>query len=262
MSCSIEQQQNPLTRSRVVLRSRGSILMEFVLVLPIYIFLFGALYLVGDMGLNAIRISVGDRAVAMDAGDRTGRSANPFLNYQMLEEAAKTSCNESRTYRADTSFKGAWSWQAAGKTSFNYKLPSYGGGLISYPYLSYGGDTSDSSTLGSLVIGKSVKFRSKDYSLGETVRFYNYYTLKRTDLARDPCAYRNWDSWDDDGKQDTSINHLVKNNDWKSHVFGEPYANADPDKLDDASQGADKLPTMPGGRAEYTRDETLVEWSE
>ena len=82
--------------------------MEFVLVLPIYIFLFGALYLIGDMGLNAIRISVGDRAVAMDAGDRIGRSTTPFLNYQMREDADKTSCDKSRTYRADTSFKGAW----------------------------------------------------------------------------------------------------------------------------------------------------------
>ena len=242
--------------------------MEFVLVLPIYIFFFGALYLVGDMGLNAIRISVGDRAVAMDAGDRTGRSATPFLNYQMREEADKTSFI-SRTYRADETFEGAWSWQAAGRTFFNYKLQSYGGGLISYPYLSYGGDTSDRSTLGSLVIGKSVKFHSKDYSLSETVRVYNYYTLKRTDLARDPRAYRNWDSWDEDGRQDTSINHLVMNNDWDSHVFGEPYADANPGKLDDANkgfkaggQGADKLPDTPAGRQEYTRDKTFVKWSE
>ena len=163
MSCSID-------------RCRGSILMEFVLVLPIYIFLFGALYLLGDMGLNAVRISTGDRVAAMDAGDRTGHSSSPFLLRQMAEEALKTSF-KSRAYRADESFEGSWSWQTAGRSMFAYKLPSYGGGLVSYPYLRYGGVLSGGGVLGTLVGGGTVLFHSKDYSMGGKVRAYNYYTL-------------------------------------------------------------------------------------
>ena len=252
MSCSIDHR-------------RGSILMEFVLVLPIYIFLLGALYLLGDMGLNAVRISTGDRVAAMDAGDREGHSKTPFFLRQMGEEASKA-LFESCAYRADENFQGSWSWQAAGKTTFAYELQSYGGGLISYPYLRYG-DSSGGGVLGTLVGGGKVLFQSKDYSMGGKVRSYNYYTLKRTDLARDPRAYRNWDSWDEDGNQDTSRNHLVESTGgseqcWYSFVYKEKYADSSPDKLDESGHGGDTLPSQPSGRKEYKRYGMFVTWSQ
>ena len=102
----------------------GSILMEFVLVLPIYIFLFGAIFLIGEIGLNAVRISTGDRDVAMDAGDRRDFSLDPFKKRQMGEEKDNISSDDSRTYRADENFNGSWSWQTAGRVFFSYRLRS------------------------------------------------------------------------------------------------------------------------------------------
>ena len=74
----------------------GSILMEFVMVLPIYIFLFGAIFLIGEIGLNAIRISVGDRSLAMDADDGEGYSFAPFGLMQMGEESENIRSKEDR----------------------------------------------------------------------------------------------------------------------------------------------------------------------
>ena len=253
MSCSIDSR-------------RGSILMEFVLVLPIYLFLFGALYLLGDMGLNAIRISTGDRDAAMDAGDRTGQSMSQFLTQQMRDERSKAR-SISSTYRTNENFRGSWSWQAAGRTSFAYKLPTYGGGALSYPYLRYGGSTSGGGLLGTLVGGGTVVFHSKDYSLGNGVRAYNYYTIKRTDLARDPKAYRNWDSWNSNGKQDTSRSYLVDSASgrqyWYSGVYEEAFADSNPASLDSRGQGGgDSLPSRPSGRKEYNRFSAFVTWSQ
>ena len=67
MSCIIK----PMKR---IADSRGSVLMEFVIVLPLYICLFGMLFLIGDMGLKVAALAVGDRAAAFDAGDRSGTS--------------------------------------------------------------------------------------------------------------------------------------------------------------------------------------------
>ena len=248
MSCS--------TDSRV-----GSILMEFVIVLPIYILLFGALFLIGDMGLNAIRISTGDRNAAMDAGDRSGYSLTSFLWRQMDEEALNT-YSSSGTLRADEKFQGAWSWQSAGRTTFAYKLPSYGPGLVSYPYLRYGSAVSGGSVLGTLVGGGTVLFHSKDYSLADKTRKYNYYTLKRTDLGRlNENAYRNWDS-----QGDTSTSLLTDATDgrqyWYKYVYDEPYADSNADKLDSGGQGADEVPDLPSGREEYKRYSQFVTWSQ
>ena len=244
----------------------GSILMEFVLVLPIYIFLFGALFLIGDIGLNAIRISTGDHDVAMDAGDREGHSFGPFMSQQMGEEKSNVTAVDSRTHRANENFRGAWSWQSAGKTYFSYRLRSWGSELVSYPFLNYNGSTSAGGILGTLVGGGAAVFHSKDYSLSSKVRLYNYYTLKRTDLARDPQAYRNWDSWDEGGNQDVSRSRLVDSSGrkqyWQSKIYNEEFADSNPDKLDAGRQGGDSLPSRPSGRKEYKRFEAFVTWSQ
>ena len=244
MSCSIDR---PAFR-------RGSILMEFVMVLPIYIFLFGALILLGDMGLKAISLAVGDRDAAMDAGDSEGHSFYPFMDRQLTESGILGPF--SKTYRADENFNGAWSWQAAGETSFMYKLLEWGPGLVSYPYLLYGGS---GGSLGTLVGGGRVEVFSKDRS---TVRAYSYYTLKRTDLARSPRAYRNWDS---DGY--TSESWLTDSSGgkqyWYRGVFEEPYADSSADELDAAPrQSRDTPPDSPSGRKEYIRFPAFVTWSQ
>lgn len=239
----------------------GSILMEFVMVLPIYIFLFGAIFLIGEIGLNAVRISVGDRDVAMDAGDREGCSFAPFGLMQMGEEIENVHSKESRTYRADENFHGAWSWMSAGRTWFSYKLRSWGSAMVSYPFLRYNGSTSNGGVLASLVGGGEVVYHSKDFSLADKVRAYNYYTLKRTDLSRAPEAYRNW-----------KPNQLVVSDGgsqyWDSCVYDESYLYEEPfnsvaDKLDSSlPQGSDSNPSPPEGRIEYERFDSFITWSQ
>ena len=240
----------------------GSILMEFVMVLPIYIFLFGAIFLIGEIGLNAIRISVGDRSLAMDADDREGYSFAPFGLMQMDEEFANVHSTESCSYRADESFQGAWAWESAGRTWFSYKLRSWGSALVSYPFLNYGGPASGGGILGTLVGGGDVVFHSKDFSMSNRVRAYNYYTLKRTDLSRRPEAYRNWEP-----------NQLVESNGgrqyWDSSVYDEPFLYDAPydesvaDELDGGPrQGKDANPSPPVGRKEYERFGMFITWSQ
>ena len=252
MSCSID-----ITALR-----RGSILMEFVMVLPIYIFLFGVIFLIGEIGLNAIRISVGDRSLAMDADDREGYSFALFGRMQMGKESENIRSKDSRTYRADENFKGAWAWEAAGRTSFSYKLRSWGSALVSYPFLNYGGSASGDGILSTLVGGGDVVFHGKDFSFADKVRAYNYYTLKRTDLSRKPEAYRNW-----------KANQLVEICDggqcWDSCVYSEPFLYDEPynesvaDKLDESPrQGRDTNPSPPEGRKEYERFGMFITWSQ
>lgn len=256
MSCSIDVRQGFAPAKMQSHRKRGSILMEFVLVLPLYIALLGGMFLIGDIGLNAIRVSVGDRDAALDAGDRIGRSVKSFKAKQMGGEGDNVTVR-SRTYRADENFQGSWSWLAAGRSYFSYKLRAGGSILISYPFLYYGDSSSGGGLLSRLVGGGSVTFHGKDFSLNAgAVRSYNYYTLKRTDLARSKSAYRNWDS-------DRLVLFSEGKQYWDGKVYGETFAETSGESLDSSSQSADDtLPDVTNGAGEYGRYSQFVEWSE
>lgn len=260
MSCS--------TNCRIVSALRaGSILSEFVLVMPIYAALLGGLFLIGDMGLNAVRITIGDRDAAMDSGDRSGHSRSKYLSNQMTEESSKV-YSDSRTYRVDENFRGSWLWQAAGRDMFAYKVQSWGGALLSYPFLNYGDATKGAGVLRSLIGGGVVLFHSKDYTFSGKNRKYNYYTIKRTDLARDPAAYRNWDSQEPTFPERSK---LTKINGGRQYWFTSVYleddikscaSRSDPDNLDASNQGQDELPSKSAGRSEYERVNAYVKWSQ
>lgn len=49
---------------------RGSVLMEFIIVAPLYFLLLGGLFMVGGLGLNRIRMHVGDHLVTWVGGSR------------------------------------------------------------------------------------------------------------------------------------------------------------------------------------------------
>ncbi len=232
----------------------GSVLMEFVIVLPLYICLFGMLFLIGDMGLKVAALAVGDRAAAFDAGDRSGTSFLPFSLNQWIEDVFLPT-SSSKTFRAKENFKGSWSWQAAGTSSFEFRLPSWGGGkLLEYPYLTYmQGGVGSGDDLGILVNGGTVTLRSKDRS---SVRVYNYYTLKRTELARDDAAYRNWS----EGRLTAFAESLDQY--WHRCVYEEDFADSDAEHLEESDQESDELPSLPSERKIYKRYSTFIDWSE
>lgn len=243
--------------SKRLCSARGSVLMEFVIVLPIYLALFGALFLIGDMGLKTAALALGDRAVAFDAGDRANYSYSPFSSKQWIKDPDSLDSDLStsyKTFRTNENFKGSWSWLAAGKVSFAYRLQLWGGKLISYPYLIYGGGgIAANDDLGTLVNDGTVTVYSKDVS---NVRVYNYYTLKRTELARGDDAYRNWTPDRLAAQASGIFQH------WYKNVYNEGFAHSDPVALEQTTQGADELPEVPDGRGEYKRSAMFMLWSQ
>lgn len=244
-----------------VVRDKGSVMMEFVLVLPLYLFLLGSVFLFGDMGIKVGALSLGDRAVAMDSGDRKWKSFSLFKNKQIKEVGLQNP--RTSTYRADEKFNGSWYWFAGGLEVFDYRLPGWFSGLIAYPYLRYGSISSD-KTMRMLVNKGSVEIRSKKNG-GD--RAYSYYTLKRTELARQAGAYRNW-------RNDQIVDCKDSQQYWYSGVFKEgiykePLKTPDRDDTnagrldsDGVRQGGDSLPSTPNGIQEYDRFSAFVTWSE
>lgn len=57
-------------RGKHLMSSRGSVLMEFIIVAPLYFLLLGGMFILGDAALNRIRLHIGDRCVTWAGGDR------------------------------------------------------------------------------------------------------------------------------------------------------------------------------------------------
>ena len=59
--------------SRMLKSCSGTVLMEWVVMLPIYFSLLGGCFLLGEMIVNRIRLQIGDHAVTWFVGDRMGQ---------------------------------------------------------------------------------------------------------------------------------------------------------------------------------------------
>ena len=261
---------------------RGSVLMEFLLVIPIYLLLLGMAFSLGEMGLKAIGLAHGDRLLshAVD-GQAAGVLQNLYRTRLFPSDTIswgddigvsgkQDSLRDAKgTYRADEGFKGAWVWQTAGRAGDDYALPPWTRGWLQYPHAHYSATTGDFSgaddgAYGDLLavgsLGRTL-IESKDTS--SKVRVYNYYTLKRTALARGRNAYRNW-------KEPSLLRTTgyAGSPNWHGNVYKEPGIDpdggvdvADPEKLDAAEQGGDELPSPPGG-SDYDRCTQLMIWSQ
>ena len=251
--------------------NRGSVLMEFVIVLPIYFLLMGFVFILGEMGVKTVCLASSDRAVAFDTGrsgdwDTAVRQKVASDQFKKGESANLTFAGN--TYRVDAmSFNGSWSCLSAGLSVFKYRLPIWTHGWIAYPHhhfsLTTGTDPeSIDGTLGKLLssAGNAVEFIVSK----ETSRRYYYYTLKRTLLSRKPDAYRYREP-----KYLTESNVKGKSGDetgvfWYDKVYDEGYADPNPDSVDGlmgAAQAADQfLGNSP--RSDYNRFFTFMEWSQ
>ena len=240
MSCTIDMP----SASRKL--RKGSILMEFVLVLPIYMILMGMVFLWGDMGLKAIYLSFGDRCVAFDGTDRDGRSYSQFSAIEYINDAL--SAKSKKDYRVDTEVKGSWSAQYAGRTGYEYKIYSWMNGIIGYPLFHYGKDTS--SLLEKFVNEGSEHLDAKGM---DRVRKYNSYTLRRTELARSSSACRNWDA-----KELLGYAGSKRGWEWSRD---EKYADTSAANLESSSSSQDSLPN-PKSLGRYKRYSQYDSWTE
>lgn len=67
----------------------GSVLMEGVLVLPLYLMLLGVLFIVGDLAMGRLAMLAGERTVTWLAGDRFGHDPDPAVK-ALLDASSMT----------------------------------------------------------------------------------------------------------------------------------------------------------------------------
>lgn len=188
----------------------GSVLMEFIVVLPIYMLLLGFVFLVGEVSLHAINLASGDRLLALQRENSTW--TEPMGEFEKAASPTKTAKDDSLpddralAYRdgtvktdarassydygeraglvADTSFRGAWSMVVAATVQDNYTLTPWTRGWVLFWVnrksrttegefdLDEGSALSDWTKTSGLVRHKML---SKDLSAPS----YGYYTLMR-----------------------------------------------------------------------------------
>ena len=151
--------------------NRGSVLMEFIIVLPIYMLLLGFAFVIGDLSLETIHLAgAADRVCAL-APDDTSKDADyaPFKKYKVAASPDKDEGNWDRdlepdfsyqddpdagdarakvsdykinhgedsyprTYVADAEISGPWVEMSAAQVTDDYTLPPWVRGLVAYWY--------------------------------------------------------------------------------------------------------------------------------
>ena len=221
---------------------RGSVLMEFVVVLPIYLLFMGSVFVVGDMAMKAIHLSSADRARCHEAGD-SDWSGGVFAESRVRQffEGFVDAVSGAGNFRVtDTKIAGPFSQLVSGKATDRYSLPAWTRGWLQYP----------ARVAGIVDTWGQVKpIVSKDIS--DHVRAYNFYTLMRVPKSRGR-GYRAWSA-----KELSGLDAK-----W-SDVYGEEYADADAQQLD-RSGGTDGRDPQdePNKKDEYHRFDFFVGWSE
>ena len=69
-------------------QNRGSVLVEFIIVFPIYLVLFGGVFMIGDMLIKTTRLASADRTRAFDvaATVRGGENADDSLGWPRIKD--------------------------------------------------------------------------------------------------------------------------------------------------------------------------------
>ena len=286
MSCITKRSRNRVCA--------GSILMEFVIVLPIYILFFGMAFALGDIGLKAIGLASGDRLGAFAKGMEEMTMAKVQLMTRLFHmtpdqilsynDDIRTDAlsdqvmfSSALTYRRDGEFQGSWTWLASSSSCDAYALPPWTRGWLQYPnkvLVDKLGETevvgSNDGTLGKLLISgrlgrANIYSRDVQGPSGDPgrVRLYNYYVLTRADGGR--SGYRSWDA----GNLAKSSFLPVTGAVWKQKVYDEQmvYETDFCDAaaaLDTDGQTADanEPPATPSERSDYKRFYLFTQWSQ
>ena len=263
---------------------RGSVLMEMIVVFPIYLVIFGGLFLLGDMLIKVARLPSAERSVAFELGSvfpgdsslrdeirnrlyHADKEANDEGQVADLiedddttrpatDDAAAETKSGTSEYYADTSIEGPFSLRAAVKLRDGYYLP--GGGtrgqlaFADWFFNTSAGAEQATGDMATLLNGSGrVDLRSKDNSPGR-VRYYNYYTLKRL---------RGGTNWRANSRNasDLLVNIAGHTEHWRD-VYEEKYhydGSEEQDKTNSSTPTAETGPYV-----EYTRYGQFVTWSD
>ena len=197
----------------------GSVLMEFIIVLPIYMLLLGFAFVIGEMSLTTIHLAgSGDRTQSFSSKydlekpfekfetaaspDKDGRTEFDYNGDADMGSSVKVSDykGESRVYVADNTIEGPWVEMTAGNVVDNYTLPPWTRGIVAYWYRqNY--ETTDGTTQVDGPVNEMLKpggthrtkVMGKDLSAaGGDGRKFGFYTLRRL-VKRDE---ENWNVGD------------------------------------------------------------------
>lgn len=259
---------------------RGSVILEFVIVLPLYLLLLGATVLLGDLGLRSIWVTHADGLAVASGGDGS-TAAKVYLGFQFPvtdlyeyevgpEQPQDIPTFESATYRAkkgDEAFKGSWGAQVAGRGNDLYALPPWARGWLIYANATYHQDDGGilPGILPTLLITNLVgrlPVVSRDLKGSGGERKYGLYTLMRTVKARNrQKPYRAWGAKELSGAKSDALDAPLEatvGTEWYKHVYGEPFLVSDAAKLDEkADEKEDEDPAKPD-RADYPRGSSLL----
>ena len=260
-------------RCRHARHRRGSVLMEFIIVFPIYLVLFGGVFMVGDMLVHATRLAVAERNVAFDVQprsqtmrDRIKRDLFHIYDSNGVEreisddggEQDEISSEKNSQWYAGDNVDHPFSVRVASKLQDKYLLPVGGtSGRLLYAYLflkdatpNVGTDILAGSDTLNLWRNQRITMHSKDESSRDCV--YNYYTLKRTKYSKGFLTWRDNRLYSSD-----LVAHSSKKHAWDRHVYQEKWYEREEDK----SNTKTFTSCRPEG-ADYQRYRQFVRWSE
>ena len=205
----------------------GSVLMEFIIVLPIYMLLLGFAFVIGEMSLTTIHLAgSGDRTRAFSSDeydlekpfekfetaaspDKDGRTEFDYNGDADMGSSVKVSDynGESSVYVADNSIEGPWVEMTAGNVVDSYTLPPWTRGIVAYWYRQNYETTDGTTQVGASVADGegSVNEMLAPGRTGRTTvmgkrlddRKFGFYTLrrivKRNGWTENPrLPYRTW----------------------------------------------------------------------
>ena len=265
----------------------GSVLMEFMVVLPIYMLLIGFAFVAGELSLQSLHLAgSADRTLAYEptAFEKFKLAASPnrddydagkesLLKYsndptvgsvtKKASEYDAVRIDQAAKKSLDSGFLGPWTKAVAAYVRDDYTLTPVTRGFIGFWYRQkFKMTTAPQSASGNKaavldeMLNNGVErsgMVGKDLSSsnGGGERPFGYYSLKRNEYGRN--GYRKW-----------SADNLASGDIWKSGVYDEALASAAYDDCPERN-GSGNLGNKPGLKppaiAAYARDDDFVDWS-
>ena len=243
-------------------------MMEFIIVFPIYLVLFGAIFAIDDMLIHSNRLASGDRVNAFDVDGWSTTSAWNFFENNVFDrnhEVDDRHVHQDRLNRHPDGFlggtyadaSGPWTVCAGSRVEDGYLLPAGGTmGQLVFADRFFDMTNPDSSGLDSQNTmlsdwerGRRVVMRSKGGNLivDRDSDAYCYYTLKRRRNVAYGASWRDYSSG------------LLPYNRWKTEVAEEAWHTTATVRM---RQTAHWDPTGLRDLNDYERYYRFVGWSE
>ena len=248
--------------------NRGSVLMEFIIVFPIYLVLLGGVFMIGDMAIKTTRLAEADRTRAFDLeatneGDRTisdGWNQIRDLLFPVTVINEDDVHEENYRHYADPEFRGPWTVAVGAKVCNEYKLAPWTRGWLAYPNWFFATATKTAQAdgdFGALLADSRVQMFAKDIN---GTMYYNYYTYRRARIYADDQLARLYRAMP---ANLAAAGHLVDGSADSDTTSWKVMVNEDQPSIGDGKTGNnwnDSIPTL--SNREYHRYNQFKTWSE